>query len=128
MVRAVRTARTLKRPTTTVMTKSDSNDKQFKGDKLSPDLREMIQNAGSHADRVSLILQADDLSKLAKLLKSNGVRVDARYPQLGAVKIEAPLGILEKLAASGNTRYLSLDRRVQSLGHVTATTGADLAR
>jgi len=61
-----------------------------------------------------------------KLLKTNGVRVDASYPQLGAVKIEAPLGKLEKLAASGNTRYLSLDRKVQTLGHVTATTGTDL--
>src|SRR6266851_1752318 len=53
---------------------SDNNDRQFKGAKLSPDLREMIQNAGSR-DRVSLIVQADDLSRLGKLLKTNGVRV-----------------------------------------------------
>src|SRR5216684_1758150 len=106
---------------------SDNNDRQFKGAKLSPDLREMIQNAGSR-DRVSLILQADDLSRLGKLLKTNGVRVDASYPQLGAVKIEAPVGVLEKLAANGNTRYLSVNRQVQSLGHVTATTGTDQAR
>src|SRR5438270_2141225 len=33
--------------------KSDNDGRQFKGDKLSPDLREMIQNAGSH-DRVNL--------------------------------------------------------------------------
>src|SRR2546421_4188102 len=107
---------------------NDSNDNRFKGDKLSADLREMMQNAGSHAGRVSLIVQADDLNKLASLLKSNGVRVDGRYAQLGAVKIEAPLAVIRKLASNGNTRYLSLDRRVQSLGHVTATTGADAAR
>src|SRR5256714_8545378 len=107
---------------------NDSNDNRFKGDKLSADLREMMQNAGSHGGRVSLIVQADDLNKLASLLKSNGVRVAGRYAQLGAVKIEAPLSVIQKLASNGNTRYLSLDRRVQSLGHVTATTGADAAR
>src|SRR2546423_2034630 len=87
-----------------------------------------MQNADSHAGRVSLIVQADDLNKLAGLLKSNGVRVDGRYAQLGAVKIEAPLSVIQKLASNGNTRYLSLDRRVQSLGHVTTTTGAEAAR
>src|SRR5207245_11445890 len=39
-----------------------------------------------------------------------------------------PLSVIQKLAANSNTRYLSVDRRIQSLGHVTATTGADLAR
>src|SRR5207248_3583538 len=88
---------------------SDRNENQFKGDKLSGDLREMIQNAGSHAGRVSLIVQADDLNKLATLLKSNGVRVDGRYAKLGAVKVEAPLSVIQKLAANSNTRYLSVD-------------------
>ncbi len=102
----------------------------FEGDKISPDLREMLKTTSSRRDRVSLILQAEDLknAKLSALLKSNGVRVGARFPQLGAIKIEATLGFLEKLAASGSTRYISLDRKVQALGHLTATSGADLAR
>src|SRR5205823_5919101 len=61
-------------------------------------------------------------------LKSNGVRIEARYPQLGAIKIEAPLSVIEKLAANSRTRYLSPDRVVQTLGHVTTTTGAEQVR
>ncbi|HVS81225.1 MAG TPA: S8 family serine peptidase [Pyrinomonadaceae bacterium] len=110
--------------------KSNSDGEQFTGDRMSPDLREMLQAASSHSGRVSVILQVGNLksSTLNALLKSHGVTVEARFPQFGALRIEAPLSILEKLAASGNTRYLSLDRPVQSLGHVTATTGADLIR
>ena len=110
--------------------KSNSDGEQFTGDRMSPDLREMLQAASSHAGRVSVILQVGNLksSTLKALLKSRGVTVEARFPQFGALRIEAPLSILEKLAASGNTRYLSLDRKVQSLGHVTATTGADQVR
>ena len=109
---------------------SDGNNNGFTGDRISPDLREMIQSGGSPSDRVSLILQADDIrdGRLATLLKSNGVRVDARFPAFGAIKINAPLGVIEKVAAGGNTRYLSLDRRVEAFGHVTATTGANAVR
>ena len=109
---------------------NDGSDRGFSGDRISPDLREMIQSGAASSNRVSLILQADDIrdGNLARLLKAHRVRVDARFAAFGAIKIDAPVGMIEKLAASGNTRYLSLDRRVQSMGHITATTGADAVR
>ncbi len=42
---------------------SDKNDKQFVGDKVSPDLRKIMQrNNGSDSERVRVILQADDIN------------------------------------------------------------------
>src|SRR6266516_3742844 len=106
------------------------NAEGFEGDKISSELRTMMQSASSKGERVSLILQVNDLNsaKLNALLNSNGVRVDGRFQRLGALKIEAPVKLVEQLAASGNTNYISLDQQVQSLGHLSLTTGADAVR
>src|SRR2546423_6698529 len=103
----------------------------FAGDKISADLRVMLQSARvSGRERVSVILQTDDVNneKLSTLLKRRGILIGSRLPQIGALKVEVPVEEVEALAASDGTRYVSLDRRVQSFGHVSKTTGADAVR
>src|SRR5687767_12068159 len=110
----------------------------FEGDKVSPDLRELIQRSPS--ERVKVILQATDIKdiKLRNLLKRHGVETKERFPELGAIAIELPVGAVEELAASDLTSYISLDRDVRMLqllgidllgadadaGHLENTTGA----
>ncbi|CAN5762270.1 hypothetical protein BH18ACI4_BH18ACI4_20780 [soil metagenome] len=99
---------------------------------MSPDLREMIQDgkAASGKDRVTVILQADDVKSgpYTALLKRNGIRVLSRLGQLGMLEVEMPISAIEKLAANSATRYVSLNRDTYTLGHVETTTGASLVR
>ncbi|HYY41902.1 MAG TPA: S8 family serine peptidase, partial [Pyrinomonadaceae bacterium] len=109
--------------------RADDNN-GFTGEKISTDLRALVESAKSPNDRVGVILQTDDVrnEELHTLLVRNGVTVSERLGQLGAMKVEVPAKAIEELAASGLTRHLSPDRSISMLGHVTATTGADLVR
>ena len=99
------------------------------GDKLSPELR-ALADGPNPGGRVGVILQADDLNnpQLDSILRRHGVETGSRMAQLGALRVELPAAALRELAASGAAQYLSPDRAVRSLGHVTATTGTDLVR
>ncbi len=107
----------------------DARDAGFVGDKIAPDLRALMQQK-SATERVGIILQADDVRSgaLAALLRQQGVTVDERMAQLGALRVEAPVGALSALAASGLTDHLSPDRPTATLGHVVNTTGTDQVR
>ena len=48
--------------------------------------------------------------------------------QLGAMKVSIPVKAIEKLAANHLANYLSPDRELLNLGHITATTSTDLVR
>ena len=110
----------------------------FEGDKVSPDLRELIQRSPS--ERVKVILQAQNISdsKLRNLLKRHHVEIKDRFQELGTLALELPVSAVEELAASNLTSYISLDRDVRTLqllgidllgadagaGHLENTTGA----
>jgi len=102
----------------------------FEGIKISSELASMMQQTRGSNDRIDLILQVDNVAsaKLNAVFKGNGARIEARFPRLGGVKINAPIKIVEQLAAIGNIRYLSLDQQIRSLGHISMTTGADAVR
>ena len=99
------------------------------GEKLSSDLSALAA-AAKPGERVGVILQAEDLQspRLEALLGKYGVEVGARMEQVGAMRVEVPAAALKELASSGETRYLSPDRTIRSLGHVTTTTGTDAIR
>ena len=106
-----------------------SSAEAFEGDKISPDMRALMQSASADG-RVTAILQVDDVrgGQLKSLLKRQGVRISERMPQLGTLKVEVPVSAVEELAASGLTNYISPDVKLESFGHITATTGTDLIR
>jgi serine protease AprX len=115
---------------TSASEKQANSNYEFEGDKVSSDLREMMQKANSSKDRVKVILQASDLksSEFRSLLKRHGVIINEQFLQLGALAVELPVAAIEELAASNLTSHISLDREVKTLGHVENTTGADALR
>jgi hypothetical protein len=108
--------------------KSPINE-EFEGDKISSDMRELMESAGPNG-RVSAILQVDNIhsAEISSLLKRYGVSVDSRMAQLGAMKVELPANAIEALAKSHAANYISPDVKLESFGHVTATTGTDQIR
>src|SRR5688572_20836078 len=101
-------------------------------DKISPDLRARVDGARVGADSagVNIILQLNSNpgSALSALLKRNGVRVKKAFRNLNARSVELPASVIEELAAHSEVDYLSLDREVRTLGHVSLTAGADAVR
>src|SRR5258707_7655968 len=97
-----------------------------KGDKISPDLRELINGAASGRDRISVILQTDDLGNadLRKLLSRNGVLISASMAQIGMMTVEMPARSIALVAANRKVSYLSSNREIRTLGHLETTTGA----
>lgn len=107
-----------------------SADTPFEGDKLSTDVRETVQNAGSKAERAHVILQVDDVMsvELRTLLDENGVQINEQLRQLGTLAVELPVSAIAKLAAHDEIVHVFLDREIQSFGHVSQTTGAAYER
>ena len=111
-------------------TDAQTNSGDFQGEKISADLRQAMESAGSGKDRVSVILQVDDVKsgRLNDWFKRYGIKINARMTHLGAIQAEVPVKALEELAARNEVHHLSADREVRAFGHVSATTGADDVR
>ena len=73
---------------------------EFVGDKVSADLRELLAN-GNAPTRVKAILQVNDTNSqvLKTELSRYGVNVESRMPQFGAMAVDIPTRIIEKIAA-----------------------------
>src|SRR5712691_549240 len=108
--------------------KSPINE-EFEGDKISSDMRELMQSVGPNG-RVTAILQVDDVHNPAvkSLLARNGVLISDSMAQLGAMKVYLPARAIEELAKHNSVNHISPDVKMESFGHVTATTGADQVR
>jgi len=101
----------------------------FVGDKISPDLRELIN--GKNADeKVSVILQSDDIKNPALLavLDKNGVSVKNEVKSLNMLEVELPASAAQDVANARGAKHLSLNRSVDSLGHIETTTGLTAMR
>jgi serine protease AprX len=114
---------------TPARTRDEQALSDFQGDRLSPELRALASSA-TPGERVSVILQSDDLDnpRLEAVMRKYGIGAGPRMSQLGAMRVEVPAAALKELAANGGARYISPDRTIRSLGHVTATTGTDIVR
>src|SRR5258708_5975785 len=108
--------------------KSPINE-EFEGEKISADLRELMDSVEPNG-RVTAILQVDDVHSPAvkSLLARYGVSIGERMAQVGAIKVHLPVRPIEQLAKRNSVNYISPDVRLESFGHVTATTGTDLVR
>jgi serine protease AprX len=102
---------------------------EFVGENISPDMRELMKQSGADG-RVTAILQVDDVNgkEVRAQLSRYGVTINERMPTVGAMKVELPVKAIEALMKSGSMNYISPDAKLQSFGHVTATTGTDLIR
>ena len=107
-------------------TENQNSFEEFTGEKVSAELSEVIAGMDPSA-RVKVILQVANLkdATLLEQLAKFGVTINEEIPRFGTLAVEVPAGAISELAASGTTRYLSLDRPLSGLGHVEATTGTD---
>ncbi|HYY56043.1 MAG TPA: hypothetical protein VE842_01870, partial [Pyrinomonadaceae bacterium] len=99
--------------------------------KLSHDLNERAQGAqAGAASRLDCVLQlnGNPSGRLNALLNRNGIHLRAHFRSFNSYNIELPAGVLEELSSFEEVAHISLNNQVESLGHVSATTGADVVR
>ena len=109
-------------------TGTESQLEDFIGDKIAPDLRELLASARPGA-KVQLILQADDLQNpaLRAILARYNATVGFTAAHLKTMSVELPVAAVEELSNLAGTRYLSPNRVVNTLSNDAADTGAVLA-
>src|SRR2546421_540745 len=97
--------------------------------KASSDLLKKAHSL-TNTDIVKVIVQlrAPMSSSLNSLLNSNGVHIRKSMQSLGAHAVDMPASIVDTVAAFDEVSFVSLDRATQSMGHLSATTGADAVR
>ncbi|HYG79550.1 MAG TPA: S8 family serine peptidase, partial [Pyrinomonadaceae bacterium] len=97
--------------------------------KVSADLREQVRKSGG-SGKVTAIVQPngewDDEREGA--LVAHGATVRKKHENFGARVVEMPAAAVEALAAREDIAYVSPDREMYALGHVSLTTGVDAAR
>src|SRR2546423_401796 len=110
-------------------TKAQTSD-GARGKKVSTDLRDLVSGARYGDENVRVILQTkgEPGANLQALLRREGVKVHANFRNLNTRVVELPAGMVDELAADGDVTYVSPDRDVKTLGHVSVTTGADAVR
>ncbi|MBK6724932.1 MAG: S8 family serine peptidase [Acidobacteria bacterium] len=108
----------------------EQNDSGYRGDNVSPDLREMMANDPSGNTRVDTIIQAKDADSavLRSLLASGQASVSDRIGNSDTLVVNLPLSAVSALSTSGTINYVSPDRPTTITGHVEDTTGAALMR
>ncbi|MBA3441169.1 MAG: S8 family serine peptidase, partial [Pyrinomonadaceae bacterium] len=97
---------------------------------MSSDLRKRSRGPRAKQDLVQVILQIDGQmsAAVAQILKRNGVRVKGHFQNFNARAVELPASVVEELATFDEVSYISPDRELKWLGHVTTTTGAQEVR
>jgi serine protease AprX len=92
-------------------------------------MKDLVRQAGPNG-RVSAILQVSDVNsrEVRSLLARNGVIISDSMAKLGAMKVDLPAHVIETLMQNGSMNFISPDVKIESSGHVTATTGADQIR
>src|SRR5687767_13288203 len=106
-----------------------ANQSQASGDKTAPDLRRRVSSAPAD-ELVSVVIQprAGWVDELDSVLRNQGARGVRRFHKLSTAVVELPASAVASLAAHSAVAYVSLNREVSSLGHVSQTSGADAVR
>ena len=97
-------------------------------DKVSKDLRARMQQAGGA--RVNVIVQPSGTwnSSLDSAVKGNNGSVKHSFRNFSHRVVSLPAWAVDELASRSDVGYITLDREVKQLGHITLTSGADTAR
>ena len=101
-----------------------ADTEEFTGEKLSDELRQVIEAPGAPAT-VKVILQVSDLNnpELRAKLAKWGVTVSSEVARFKTLTVEVPTTAVSELAANEWAKYVSLDRPLKGLGHIETTTG-----
>ena len=109
---------------------NNDSDDEFRGDNVSPDLRDMMAQDPSGTTRVDVILQAKDADNAAlrSLMASGQAHITDRIGKTDTLVVNLPLSALNALSTSGLINYVSPDRQMTTTGHVEDSTGAAVVR
>jgi subtilisin family serine protease len=99
------------------------------GSKVSADLLERVHKSGG-SGKVTAIVQprGEWGDEQEGAIVAHGARVKRKHENLDSRVVEMPAAAVEALAAREDIAYVSADREMQALGHLSLTTGADAAR
>src|SRR5918994_3398680 len=105
-------------------TSARTNQPQERGRKAAPDLRHRLSNAQA-GERVRVVIQpkAGGNDELDSVLRNHGASRESRFHNFAARVVELPASAVANLEAHGDVAYVSLDREMRSLGHVSQTSG-----
>ncbi|MBD0326595.1 MAG: S8 family serine peptidase, partial [Pyrinomonadaceae bacterium] len=95
--------------------------------KLSADLSERRPAGTARLDCI-LQLSGKPSGRLNALLNRNGVRIRAHFNSFNSYAVELPASVIEELASFAEVSHISLNKAVESFGHVSNTSGADAVR
>src|SRR6185295_489643 len=114
---------------------SHQEKRDFKGEKVSSDIKGLIgklqtQTVDRDQNYVNAIIQVDDTGskKVRRLLKRTGALVKGEMHSLGSLAVEVPAESLQSLVDSDEVSYISSNREVAAMGHLSLTTGTDAVR
>ena len=119
------------RPTTATDKKQSLEvQNEYRGDNISPDLREMMAQDPNGSKRVDVIIQAKnaDNAALRSLMATGEARVSSRIGKSQTLVVNLPLSALNLLSTSGLINYISPDRPTAGHGFVEDTTGTSAMR
>src|ERR1700759_4835599 len=99
-----------------------------RGKKIANDLHNQVSNTLPFA-RVRVIVQPTSSwgNSLDTTLKGEGASVKGPFKNFTARSVEMNAGDVEALASRDDVAYVTPDRQVKLLGHVTLTSGTDAA-
>ncbi|HUS11189.1 MAG TPA: S8 family serine peptidase, partial [Pyrinomonadaceae bacterium] len=100
-----------------------------KANKISADMRSKVR-VGQGNDRISVIVQPREAwtSNLDSALQEVGVTNIRQFQRFNFRVVTVPAAAAEALASRDDVAYVSVNREVLTLGHVSLTTGADSVR
>src|SRR4051812_19268299 len=100
-----------------------------KGNKISSDLRGKIKKAKQNGCVKIIVDPSGDWNTtLDSLVSKKGGKVSRSFKNFKAHSVCLPASTIEDLANDPAVDYVSLDRDVQTFGHISLTTGTDAAR
>ena len=109
--------------------RAQSGGHQDEGSKTSSDL--LDRAGGPQRDaalKVILQLKGPMSGELRAFLNQRGVHVKSNFKNLNAQSVDMPASVLNAIANFDEVVFMSSDRQSASLGHLSATTGADAVR
>src|SRR5690349_956712 len=102
---------------------------QYAGSRATATANATIKSAIS-ARAVQMVAGVSDENsrEVRSLLARSGVLVGDSMAKLGAIKVDLPAHVVETLMQNETMNFISPDVKIESFGHVNATTGADQIR
>lgn len=103
--------------------------RQSKKDKVAGDLRDRIGKS-RNGEQVKVILQPNGVwsQSLDSDINYHNGNTARKYANFNARALTIPASAVQALANRPDVAFISLDREVKQLGHLTSTTGTDAAR